>query len=219
MNTTGLIAKKIGMTRMVGENGQLLPVTLLQVAPQKVTKILTTERDGYQGIQVGYFNKREKRLAKPDIARLRKVNVAENFTRFKEFRLDEMPEGLELGSELAAGLFEGVTAVDVTGLTKGRGFQGSTKRWNYKTGRRTHGSHFHRKTGSLGACTTPGRVMKGKRMPGHMGQSQRTIQNLKVMDLDTENNVIAIHGSVPGNRESYLVLKPSIKAKAPKADK
>ena len=217
MTTTGLIAKKIGMTRMVDAEGRLTAVTLLQVASQKVTKILTPERDGYHGIQVGYYEKSEKHLAKPDMGRLRKVNIQENFTRFKEFRLDAAPQGVEVGAPLEPTLFEGVKALDITGLTKGRGFTGAHKRWNSAVGRMAHGSRFHRSPGSLGNRSTPGRVFKGKKIPGCYGDEQVTLQNLQVMDIDKESRVIAIRGSVPGHRDGFLILAPSIKVKVSKA--
>jgi large subunit ribosomal protein L3 len=207
----GLVAKKIGMTRMVDKNGQMIAVTLLQVENQKVTKILTKERDGYDAYQVGYKETKEKNLAKPDVARMRKVNVKENFTTFKEFRT-EAPVAMELGAQLTTDLLNGVTAVDVTGLTKGRGFSGSVKRWDTAVGRWSHGSRFHRSPGSLGTRTTPGRVFMGKKIPGVYGTEQVTIQNLSVVDVDKENSLIALSGAVPGHRNGYLFIKPSIKA-------
>lgn len=207
----GLVAKKIGMTRMVGKDGQMIAVTLLQVENQKVTKVLTKERDGYDAYQVGYKETKEKNLAKPDVARMRKVNVNENFTCFKEFRT-EAPVTVELGSQLTTELLNGVTSVDVTGLTKGRGFSGSVKRWDTAVGRWSHGSRFHRSPGSLGTRTTPGRVFMGKKIPGVYGTEQVTIQNLNVVDVDKENSLIALSGAVPGHRNGYLFIKPSIKA-------
>jgi large subunit ribosomal protein L3 len=192
----GLVAKKIGMTRMVDKNGQLIAVTLLQVENQKVTKVLTKERDGYDAYQVGFKETKEKNLAKPDVSRMRKVNVSDNFTQFKEFRT-EAPVAIELGAQLTTELLNGVTSVDVTGLTKGRGFTGSVKRWNTAVGRWSHGSRFHRSPGSLGTRTTPGRVFKGKPVPGHYGVEQVTIQNLSVVDVDKENSLIALSGAVP----------------------
>lgn len=206
-----LIAKKVGMTRMVDADGNLIPVTLLQVTNQKVTKVLTPERDGYHGVQVGYFTKKESNLTKADLSRLRKSGIDDSYSRFVEFRTPGPVEGMELGAKITASMFDGVERIDATGLTKGRGFQGSVKRWNSRIGRMTHGSHFHRRPGSLGQCTTPGRVFKNKKMPGQMGNSQRTIKNLAIVNLDTENNVIAIKGSVPGNRNGYLELRPTNK--------
>jgi len=212
MTTTGLIAKKIGMTRMMDPEGQkMLAVTLFKVESNTVTKILNEERDGYKALQIGYYAKKEKHLTKPDLSRLRKVGVKENFSRFKEFRVNEVPEGVEVGSSIGLESLEGVTALDISGFTKGRGFQGATKRWNHKTGRRTHGSHFHRRPGSLGCRTTPGRVAKGKHMPGHMGDKQRTIQNLRILDIDLDAGTIAVGGSTPGHKESFVVLRPTNK--------
>jgi large subunit ribosomal protein L3 len=207
----GLVAKKIGMTRMVDKNGHMIAVTLLQVENQKITKVLTKERDGYDAYQVGFKETKEKNLAKPDVARMRKVNVKENFTVFKEFRT-ETPVAIELGTQLTTDLLSGVTSVDVTGLTKGRGFTGSVKRWDTAVGRWSHGSRFHRSPGSLGTRTTPGRVFKGKPVPGHYGVEQVTIQNLSVVDVDKDNSLIALSGAVPGHRNGYLFIKPSIKA-------
>lgn len=220
MTTAGLIAKKIGMTRMVDSEGQMTPVTLLQVELQKVTKVLTEERDGYSALQVGYDTKAEKRLAKPDLGRLRKVNISENFSKFKEFRLHEMKPDLVLGVALEwQTLFEGVTAVDVTGVTKGRGFSGAHVRWNSAVGRMSHGSRFHRRPGSLGMRSTPGRVMKNRHQPGQYGAEQVTVQNLDVLDFDQASRVLAVRGSVPGHRDGFLVVRPSIKAKKPQAGK
>jgi large subunit ribosomal protein L3 len=215
MKQHGLIAQKIGMTRMLDADGQLIPVTLLKLEHQKVTKILSAERDGYVAYQVGYFAKAERKLAKPDVTRLRKSGIQDNYTSFKEFRLEKPVDGMSVGSTLDTSLFEGVTSVDVSGLTKGRGFSGAVKRWNTAVGRMTHGSMYHRRPGSLGMRTTPGRVFKGKHIPGHYGNEQVTIQNLDLVDIDKENNVIALKGSVPGHRHCFLVVKPSIKAKAP----
>jgi large subunit ribosomal protein L3 len=220
MTTAGLIAKKIGMTRMVDSEGQMTPVTLLQVELQKVTKVLTEERDGYSALQVGYNTKAEKRLAKPDLGRLRKANIAENFSKFKEFRLTESKSELVLGASLEwQTLFEGVTSVDVTGVTKGRGFSGAHVRWNSAVGRMSHGSRFHRRPGSLGMRSTPGRVMKNRHQPGQYGAEQVTIQNLDVLDFDQTSRVLAVRGSVPGHRDGFLVVRPSIKAKKPQAGK
>jgi large subunit ribosomal protein L3 len=216
MTTTGIIAKKIGMTRMVDGEGQLTAVTLLQVETQRVTKILTPERDGYHGIQVGYYTKAEKHLTKPDLTRLRKSSIQDNFTRFKEFRLEGAPS-IEIGHQFKAEVLEGVKAIDATGITKGRGFAGAHQRWNSAVGRMSHGSRFHRRPGSLGMRSTPGRTFKNRHQPGHMGHEQVTIQNLDVLDIDKENNVIAVRGSVPGHRDGFLILAPSIKVKTAKA--
>jgi len=220
MTTAGLIAKKIGMTRMVDSEGQMTPVTLLQVELQKVTKVLTEERDGYSALQVGYDTKAEKRLSKPDLGRLRKANIAENFSKFREFKASSATADLLVGTSLEwQAMFEGVTAVDVTGLTKGRGFSGAHVRWNSAVGRMSHGSRFHRRPGSLGMRSTPGRVMKNRHQPGQYGAEQVTIQNLDVLDFDQNSRVLSVRGSVPGHRDGFLVVRPSIKAKKPQAGK
>lgn len=208
----GLVAKKIGMTRMVDKNGQMIAVTILQVENQKITKILTKAKDGYDAYQVGYREKAEKNLTKPDIGRLRKVNITESFANFREFRTDTAVVDAVVGTQLTTTMFSDVSAVDVTGITKGRGFTGSVKRWDTACGRMSHGSRFHRSPGSLGTRTTPGRVFHGKPVPGHYGVEQVTIQNLGVVDVDTENSLIALRGAVPGHRHGYLIINPSIKA-------
>lgn len=204
----GLVAKKVGMTRIVDEDGQMIPVTLLQVAEQAVTKVCSLEKEGYHAIQVGYFEKAEHRINKPDLSRLRKASVAQNFTRFKEFRLDAPLEGVAAGAKLSASLFDGVTSVDITGFVKGRGFEGAIRRWNHARGRMTHGSDFHRRPGSLGTRTTPGRVFKNKEQPGQWGNEQCTVKNLKVLDIDTQANTIAIRGSVPGFKDGFVFVRP-----------
>jgi large subunit ribosomal protein L3 len=213
MTINGLIAKKVGMTRVLDAEGQMIPVTLLKIEGQKVTKILSPERDGYSAVQVGYYEKAERKLRKPDVGRMRKVSIAESFTRFKEFRTDAPVEGLGIGTSMNASLFTDVAAVDVTGVTKGHGFEGAITRWGHSSGRRSHGSNFYRLPGSLGMRTTPGRVFKNKEVPGHMGCLQVTVQNLKVVDVDVEANVIALKGSVPGFRNGFVIIKPSVKAK------
>jgi large subunit ribosomal protein L3 len=206
-----LIAKKVGMTRMVDSDGKMIAVTLLQVEKQQVTKVLTPERDGYHGIQVGFYKKAEKNLTKPDIQRLRKVQIETNYARFVEFRTPASLEGMGLGAELTSDLFTGVAAVDITGITKGRGFQGAVRRWHASIGRMTHGSRFHRRPGSLGMRSTPGRVFKNKHQPGQMGVDRCTIRNLRVVDIDVNSQIIAVQGSVPGHREGYLEVRPTNK--------
>ena len=217
MKSPGLMARKVGMTRMYDDQGLLVPVTLLKVEDSKVTKVLTPEKEGYHAIQVGYYIKPEKQLTKCDVARLRKVKVNENFARFQEFRSEKPIEGAEVGVPVDLSALEGVVAIDVTGLTKGRGYQGAVKRWGVARGRMTHGSRFHRRPGSLGCRTSPGRVMKNKKMPGHYGVERTTIQNLKVLDLDKEAMTLAIKGSIPGHCDSFVMVRPSVKVKAPKA--
>jgi large subunit ribosomal protein L3 len=219
MTTPGLLARKIGMTRVVDDSGNMIPVTLLQIENQGITKVLTPEKEGHHGIQVGYYEKPESRLTKPDLTRLRKAGVAENFSKFKEYSLASAAgDQLKVGQRLSIEMFEGLQAVDVTGFTKGRGFTGSIRRWNHKTGRRTHGSHFHRRPGSLGMRTTPGRVIKNKGQPGQWGNEQTTVRNLHVVEINKEANVLALRGSVPGFRDGFVIIKPSTKT-AKKATK
>jgi large subunit ribosomal protein L3 len=189
----------------------MVPVTLLQVEQQKITKLVTSAKEGYDAYQIGYASKAEKNLTKPDVARLRKAGIQDSYSRFIEFRPEKM-DGYSVGQALDVAALDGVLSVDVTGITKGRGFTGSVKKWKTACGRMTHGSRFHRRPGSLGTRTTPGRVFKGKPQHGHYGVEQVTIQNLAVLDVDKESNVIAICGSVPGHRNGYLVLRPSVKA-------
>ncbi|MGE0171561.1 MAG: 50S ribosomal protein L3 [Oligoflexales bacterium] len=213
MMTHGLLAKKIGMTRVVDDNGNMVPVTLLQIEKQGVTKIITPERDGGHGIQIGYNVKAEKKLTKADVTRLRKVQVDSNFSKFKEFRFQEAPKTeFTLNQILTAELLTGITSVDVTGFTKGRGFTGALRRWNSACGRMTHGSRFHRRPGSLGMRSTPGRVFKNKHQPGQWGNEQTTVRNLSVVDIDTSNNVVALKGSVPGFRDGFVIISPSTKS-------
>lgn len=220
MTTAGLIAKKIGMTRMVDAEGRVTPVTLLQVEQQKVTKKLTLEKDGYEAIQVGFFAKAEKHLNKADLGRLSKAGVEEKFSRYQEFRLVPGASSPELGQAPDfTSLLNGVKAIDITGVTKGRGFSGAHVRWNSAVGRMSHGSRFHRSPGSLGMRSTPGRVMKNRKQPGQYGSEQVTILNLDVLDLDQDSRVIAVRGSVPGHKDGFLVIRPSIKAKKTTAAK
>ncbi len=214
-NFPGIVAKKVGMTRVIDSEGRAIPVTLLYADDQKVSKILTPERDGYHGVQVAYEKKAPKNMRKPDLGRLKQAGVEENFTKFKEYRLQEPIQGLSLGAAVDLAFLAEFKALDVTGVTKGRGFQGAIKRWGSTMGPNTHGSTYHRRTGSLGSNTTPGRVYKNKKMPGRMGGVQRTVQNLDILEIDVEKRVIALKGSVPGHMSGFVVLKPSIKAKTP----
>ena len=167
VTTKGLVAKKVGMSRFIMDDGKIIPVTILEVMDQKVTKVLDLEKDGYTGYQIGYGQKSEKNLSKADIHRLRKANVKENYSKFCEFRVSEKEsKEIAAGATLTAESFANIETVDVTGTSKGRGFQGAVKRWNASIGRMTHGSRFHRRPGSLGQCTSPGRVFKNKHQPG-----------------------------------------------------
>jgi large subunit ribosomal protein L3 len=207
----GLIVRKIGMTRTVDADGEMIPITLLKVEDQEVTKLLDLQRDGYHGYQVGYLVKNEKNLSKADVYRLRKVKVESNYGRFSEFRCKSAEEAAanQVGAKVTAELLAGISYLDVTGITKGRGFQGAVKRWNSAIGPKGHGSRFHRRPGSLGQNSSPARVYKNKHQPGHLGTETVTIKNIKVFEVDVAQNVIAVKGSVPGHREGYLAIRPS----------
>jgi len=213
MISYGVVAKKIGMTRMVDSEGAFIPVTLLKVEHQKVTKHLSPERDGYCAIQIGYQAKKAKKLARADVFRLKKVGIDDKFSLFFESRMKIVPNDRPLGYEITGEELEGLGHIDVTGISKGKGFQGAVRRWGHKTGKQTHGSHFHRRPGSLGQRTTPGRVFKNKKMPGHQGAVRKTVQNLKVVDLNKEEKILAVKGSVPGCRNSYVLVRAQIKSK------
>lgn len=203
----GLIAKKIGMTRVADTAGNFVPVTLLQIPDQKVTKLLTDERNGYVGYQVGYQIKAKKNLTKADLGRLKKVEIETAFSQFTEFRIPETH--LKVGDNVTASDLDIEVGIklDATGVTKGRGFQGATKRWNSAIGRMTHGSHFHRRPGSLGQNTTPGRCFKNRKMPGRYGAENVTIKNLEVVRVDLEKKLVALRGAVPGHKNGFVELR------------
>ena len=206
----GIVGKKAGMTRVFTEAGQSVAVTVLQVAPNRVTQVKTPETDGYSAVQIAFGEKKASRVSKPQAGQFAKANV-EAGKGLIEFRTEE---GFELGQELTVEQFEAGQKVDVTGTTKGKGFQGGVKRWNFSTQDATHGNSLsHRAPGSIGQCQTPGRVWKGKKMAGHMGAEKQTTQMLEIVQVDTENNLLLIKGAVPGATGSEVIVKPAVKAK------
>jgi large subunit ribosomal protein L3 len=205
-----ILAKKVGMTQIFNENGALIPVTVLQAGPLFVTQIKTVENDGYAAVQVGFGDVREVLVNKPRKGHFAKAGVA-NKKYLKEFRF-ENPADYTVGQEIKADIFTEGDRVDATAISKGKGFQGVIKRLNYSRGPMAHGSKHHRHAGSSGAATTPGRVFKGKGMPGHMGHVKVTIQNLEVVRIDTQNNIILVKGAVPGPKKSLVMLKNTVKA-------
>lgn len=208
--TKGILAKKIGMTQIFNEDGMLIPVTVLQAGPCFVTQVKTVENDGYEAVQVGFDDIREKLVNKPVKGHLDKAGV--NCLRFmKEFKFDNAAE-YELGQEIKADIFAVGDKVDATGKSKGKGFQGAIKRHGQHTGPMTHGSKFKRHAGSNGSCSDPSKVFKGKKMPGHMGAVKVTVQNLEIARIDTEDNIILVKGAVPGPKKAMIVLKESVKA-------
>ena len=205
-----ILAKKIGMTQIFNEDGSLTPVTVLQAGPCVVTQVKTVENDGYSAVQVGFMDKREKLSTKPMKGHFEKAGTSvKRFVR--EFKLDNA-EDFELGQEIKADVFAAGDKVDATAISKGKGYQGAIKRHGQHTGPKTHGSKYHRHAGSNGMASDPAKVMKGKKMPGHMGSVQVTVQNLEVVRIDTENNVILVKGSVPGPKKSLVTLKSAVKA-------
>ena len=210
----GLIATKEGMTRLFQEDGKSLPVSVLKVDTNFISQIKTKQSDGYDSIQLSTKEQKEKNQTKSKIGHFSKNNLSLK-KYIKEFRLDESElDGLELGKEFDVNIFEEGQLVDVSGISKGKGFAGTVKRWNFATQDATHGNSLaHRKPGSIGQCQTPGRVWKGKKMAGHMGNVKKTIQNLKVVKIDEENSLLLVQGAIPGFNGSSVIIKPAVKAK------
>lgn len=207
----GLIGKKIGMTQIFDEAGNVVPVTVVEAGPCTVTQIKTMENDGYEAIQVGFGDVKVSRVNKPMKGHFDKADVAPKKT-LKEFRLDSI-DGIEVGNILKADTFEVGEVVDVKGTSKGHGTAGAIKRWNFSRLRMTHGTGpNHRHAGSLGACSSPSRVFKSKKMAGHYGHETVTVQNLKIAKVDAENNLIAIKGAIPGPKGGIVVIADAVKA-------
>lgn len=207
----GLIGRKVGMTQIFDESGKVIPVTVVEAGPCTVTQIKTMENDGYQAIQVGFGDVKVSRVNKPMKGHFDKADVAPKKT-LKEFRLESI-DGIEVGSILKADTFEVGETVDVKGTSKGHGTSGAIKRWNFSRLRMSHGTGpNHRHAGSLGACSSPSRVFKGKKMAGHYGHETVTVQNLKVAKVDAENNLIAIKGAIPGPKGGIVVIADAVKA-------
>ena len=211
----GILGKKIGMTQVFSKDGKLIPVTVVEVEPNVVMQIKTKETDGYEAIQLGFATKKEKHSTKAEMGHAKKANAAPK--RFlKEIKGVEV-SNYELGQEIKCDVFEAGEIVDVTGTSKGKGFQGVIKRYNQSRGPMGHGSQYHRGVGSMGTLR-PMRVFKGKKLPGHMGNETVTIQNLEVVAIDLDENVILIKGNIPGPKNSFVVIKSSIKNPDAKVD-
>ena len=210
----GLIATKEGMTRLFQEDGKSLPVSVLKVDTNFISQIKTKQSDGYDSIQLSTKEQKEKNQTKSKIGHFSKNNLSLK-KHIKEFRLDESElDGLELGKEFDVNIFEEGQLVDVSGISKGKGFAGTVKRWNFATQDATHGNSLaHRKPGSIGQCQTPGRVWKGKKMAGHMGNVKKTVQNLRVVKIDEKNSLLLVQGAIPGFNGSSVIIKPAVKAK------
>ena len=204
-----ILATKVGMTQIFNENGVLVPVTVLQAGPCVVTQVKTVDNDGYKAVQVGFVDKRDKLVNKPQKGHFDKAGVS--YKRYvRELRLENAEE-YSVKDEIKADIFAEGDKIDATAISKGKGFQGAIKRYGQSRGPMAHGSKFHRHQGSNGSATTPGRVFKGKGMPGQMGNKQITIQNLEVVKVDTENNLLLIKGAVPGPKKSLVTIKETVK--------
>ena len=205
-----IIAKKIGMTQVFAEDGRLVPVTVLEAGPCAVIQKKTVENDGYEAVQVGFADQREKLANKPKKGHFAKAGVS--LKKFvKEFRFENSAE-YEIGAEIKADIFAAGDKVDVSGVSKGKGYASTIKRYNAQRGPMGHGSKSHRVTGSMGSSATPSNVKKGKRMPGHMGAVNVTLQNVQIVRADADKNLILIKGAVPGAKGAILVIKESVKA-------
>ncbi|MDR3136187.1 MAG: 50S ribosomal protein L3 [Coriobacteriales bacterium] len=200
--STMLIGHKLGMTQVFDSDDRVIPVTVIKLGPCVVTQIKTTAKEGYEAIQIGYGQVKASRLNKPATGHLA-ASKAQPLKILREVRVDDA-SGYALGQELTVADFVDVPRVDISGISKGKGFAGVIKRHNFKGGPASHGSHFHRAPGSIGQCATPSRVFKGQRLPGHMGTDKVTVQNLKVIKVDAEQNLLLIKGAVPGGKGAIV---------------
>lgn len=206
----GLIGKKIGMTQLFDENGKVIPVTVVEAGPCTVVQKKTAETDGYEAIQVGYGDVKIQRVNKPDAGHFKKAGVAPKKV-LKEFRLEDL-SAYNVGDTIKADVFAAGDKIDVVGTSKGKGTAGAIKRWNFSRLKESHGTGpVARHAGSLGACSDPSRVFKGKKLAGHLGAERVTIQNLDVVKVDVENNLIAIKGAIPGPKGGIVVLADTVK--------
>ena len=206
----GILGRKLGMTQIFNEAGKIVPVTVIEAGPCVVLQKKTVEKDGYDAIQVGFYETREKLVNKPLKGQFAKANTTPK-KFIKELRLEDI-SAYEVGTEIKADAFAQGEKVDVSGVSKGKGFQGTIRRWNGHRGPTTHGSKFHRAVGSMGASSDPSRTFKNKRMPGHMGHVNTTVLNLEVAKVIPEKNVILIKGGVPGANKSFVVIRNTVKA-------
>ena len=204
-----ILATKVGMTQIFNENGALVPVTVLQAGPCVVTQVKTAENDGYKAVQVGFVDKREKLVNKPQKGHFDKAGVS--YKRYvRELKLEDA-ESYALAQEIKADIFAAGDKIDVTAISKGKGFQGAIKRHGQHRGPMAHGSKFHRHAGSNGACSDPSKVFKGKKMPGQMGHKKITIQNLEVVRVDADKNLLLVKGAVPGPKKALVTVKETVK--------
>ncbi len=207
----GIIGKKLGMTQLFDEKGKVIPVTIVEAGPCVVVQKKTADSDGYEAVQMGFGDISSKKISKPAAGHFKKADVGLKKT-LREFRLDDI-SGLSVGDIIKADTFAAGDRVDVVGISKGKGYQGVIKRWNFRRIKMTHGSGpVHRHPGSMGSNSDPSRVFKGRKLPGHMGTERITIQNLTVVKVDAENNLIAVKGAIPGPKGGVVCLTDSVKA-------
>ena len=206
----GIIGKKVGMTQIFDEKANVIPVTVIEAGPCTVVQVKTVDSDGYNSVQLGFGDIKERKMNKPQKGHFTKANLTPK-KHLREFRLESI-ENVKVGDELKADVFSVGDKVDVQGITKGKGFQGVIKRHGQSRGPMGHGSMYHRRPGSMGSTSTPGRVFKGKKLPGHMGHVTVTIQNLEVVAVDLDKNVILVKGSVPGPKGAILKIKDAVRA-------
>ncbi len=208
---TGIIGRKVGMTQLFDENGGVIPVTVIKAGPCSVVQKKTVEKDGYSSLQLGFEQKDAKKLSKPMQGHFSKAGL-EGARILKEFRLDDADK-YNVGDVIKVDVFEAGSCVDVTGTSKGKGFAGTIKRYGGRRGPVSHGGGpVHRHAGSMGACSSPSRIFKGKKMPGHMGAARVTVQNLDVVKIDLENDLIVVKGAVPGAKGSIVTVKNTVKS-------
>jgi large subunit ribosomal protein L3 len=200
-----LIGKKIGMTQLFEENGRVVPVSVIEAGPCPVVQVKSPEREGYSAIQIGFTEAKDSRTTGPMKGHFKKAGVKPQRV-LREERVDDSST-FNVGDVLNVKVFEGVEKVDITGVTKGRGFAGTVKRHNFKRGRKTHGNKSYREPGSVGMCATPSRIFKGKRLPGRMGGVNRTVRNLSVVQVDPENNLLFVKGAVPGANNGIVYIR------------
>ena len=205
-----IIGTKLGMSQIFDENGIVIPVTVIEAGPCTVVQKKTVETDGYNAVQVGFAEKKESRVNKPMKGHFDKAKVSYKKV-LKELKLDNAAE-MNVGDEIKIDVFAAGEKVDVSGISKGKGFAGTIKRWGNHRGPMAHGSHYHRRPGSMGMCSSPSRVFKGKKLPGHMGCQKVTIQNLDVVMVDAEKNLLLVKGAVPGPKGGTVVVKNTVKA-------
>ncbi|WP_181351044.1 50S ribosomal protein L3 [Thalassobacillus sp. CUG 92003] len=207
--TKGILGRKVGMTQIFSENGELIPVTVVQAEPNVVLQMKTNENDGYEAVQLGFADQKKNRVTKPELGHADKANTTPKryIREIRNVNLDDY----EVGHEVSVNIFDQGDIIDVTGTSKGKGFQGAIKRHNQSTGPKTHGSRYHRRPGTMGPID-PNHVLPGKKLPGQMGNEQVTLQNLEVVRVDTDRNLLLIKGNVPGPKKSYVKVTSAIKA-------